>query len=149
MKMRIPARRHHGCLSPRGRRRGVALLIAVLVVALSLVLIIAFMDAAAIEFSLAGSHERYAKALGVADAGLADAVATLAAGGTAVDATVSDVEFPTGSGRYYSVDVTGAGPLYTVTVSGRATDITRAIQAEVHVAAPKATILRYMEVVAP
>jgi hypothetical protein len=149
MDMRIPGCGHHRRITSSGRHRGVALLIAVLVIALSLVLVVAFMDAAAIEFSLAGSHERYAKALGVADAGLADAVATLSTGGTAADATVSDVEFPTGSARYYSVGVSGSGPLYTVTVAGRASDITRAIEAEVYIGPSRATILRYTEVAAP
>ena len=121
---------------------------AVFVVALSLILVLAFMDAAAIEFSLAGSYERYAKALGVAEAGLADAVATLAAGGTITDATVSDVEFPAGSGCRYSVTASGTGPVYTVTAEGRGNDIARAIRAEVHIESGKAIILTYAEVAA-
>ncbi|MFQ6131715.1 MAG: hypothetical protein ACE5R4_06740 [Armatimonadota bacterium] len=136
-------------LGRRGRRRGLALLIALFVVAVSLILMVAFMEAAAIEFSLAGSYERYASALYAADAGLADAVATLADGGTPAAASLSDVEFPVGSGHYYSTAVSGTGPSYTITAQGRSSDITRAVEAQVYIAAGKATVLAYAEVDAP
>lgn len=122
---------------------------AVLVVAISLILVLAFMDAAAIEFSLAGSQERYTKVLGVAEAGLADAVARLADGETTAAATLTDVEFPTGSGYEYSTTISGAGPSYTITAVGRANDMARAIEARVYIESGKATILRYTEVDAP
>jgi len=122
---------------------------AVLVVAISLILVLAFMDAAAIEFSLAGGQERYTKALGVADAGLADAVARLADGETTANATLSDVEFPAGSGYRYSTTISGTGPSYTITAVGRASDIARAVEVDVYIEGAKATVLRYTEVDVP
>ncbi len=149
MRRRFTTRSCQRLHARRGRRAGVALLMAVLVVAISFILIVAFMDAASIEFSLAGGYERYTKALCVADAGLADAVAILADGGTTADATKSNVEFPAGSGYQYSVSVTGSEPDYTIAAQGRSNDIARAIEADVYIEGGKAIILQYTEVEAP
>lgn len=132
----------------RKRERGAALLAAVFVLAISLLLVLAFMDSVAMESQLASSTEHYVQARYVAAAGVEDAIAAYRTDPDQTTLPLTTVEFPTGSGRHYAWEMdpapdgrSGCQIASTGTVAG----VSRTVTAEVTLVGTRLFVRRWDE----
>jgi hypothetical protein len=121
----------------------VALILAVLVVAVSLLMLLAFLDAAGTDLQLSENYVRYLKAGCAARAGIESAMGRLAVNPSA-DLTETNVPLPAGSSVVYSVSASGTGPI-TVTVTARCAGLERLAHAHIEMAEGKPVLTRYWE----
>jgi hypothetical protein len=112
-------------------RRGVAMMTALFVMALTAVLVIGILDTEAAHFAALKNTTDYDRARYLAEAGLAHALAQLEHDITWRDG-ISTTEFPSGSGDTYTASVTdGADAMVIITAAGTSGNITRRLQATI------------------
>ncbi|MFQ6130866.1 MAG: hypothetical protein ACE5R4_02410 [Armatimonadota bacterium] len=131
-----------------GRERGAALLVAVFVLAISLLLVLAFLDAAALEGQLASSSCHYVQARHVAAAGVEDAIAEYRDDPSQTNLPLTTVEFPPGSGHHYEREMRpaqGGNPGREITSTGTVAGISRVITAEVELVGSRVLVRRWEE----
>lgn len=115
----------------RPRRRGVALLICLMVVSMTAMIVITMVDTETYQFSALRNTIAYERANYLAEAGVNHALSELEN-----DVTwrtgISSTEFPSGSGDTYSATATdGTGTRVLVTGTGTADGVTRTLQVTV------------------
>ncbi len=116
--------------------RGVVLLTTVLLIAFITMGIVAFLDIATVDLQVLQNNRYSDEALYIAQAGIEDAISRLRQdiNWGAIDITPLVVEFPEGSGNYYSVVCSGQNTPRTITSTARlANGYKREILAGVHV----------------
>jgi len=124
------------------------LLVAIFVLAISLLLVLAFMDSAALESQSASYSLHYVQARYVAQAGAEDAIATYRQDPSAVIPYLIRTEFPAGSGHYYEHQMlpTASNPGgRTITATGTVAGISRAVTAEVELIGTRILVRRWEE----
>ncbi|MFQ6096302.1 MAG: hypothetical protein ACE5O2_01145 [Armatimonadota bacterium] len=120
-----------------------ALMLALLVVALSLLLLLAFLDAAGTDLQLSNNYVRYLRAGYAAHAGIESALGRLAVNPSS-DLTETDVPRPAASSVSYSVSATGSGPI-TGTSTGDCAGVRRVVHAMIEISDGKPILTRYWE----
>ena len=107
------------------KRKGVALILALFTMLFISLIVVAFLDIATIDQQIATNQIRDSQAGFIADAGVETAVYELRLDNT-YNGTVGDVEFPSGSGNTYNVDIDGN----TITSTGTVGDFSQTVEAD-------------------
>ncbi len=128
------------CLTGEGQS-GVALVVALMVMAVLALLTISSLDMLTVNVQLSGNHERELKASYIADAGVEDAIDRLRDDPN-WNAGLTNVEFPTDSGNTYTVTIDNSGyPSIIITSTGTVPNFQRSLEVQVKVTGPSSPYL--------
>lgn len=129
----------------QNNNKGAVLLIAVLIILLSAVLVIGFLEVAATDLEIAHNQKSNCIATYIADAGIEAAIYDLLNSG---DGNITRTEFPdtAADNTYYTVAQTDkSGNIYTVESTGELEGFQRVIQARIRVTGNSATLQYWKE----
>jgi len=124
---------HYSLCRTAEEQRGVALVVALIVMAVLALLTISSLDMLTLNVQLAGNHERELKASYIADAGVEDAIDRLR-DDSGWDAGLTDVEFPAGSGNTYTVTIDNSkSRLIIIASTGTVPNLQRSVEVQVKI----------------
>ncbi len=115
----------------RSRRKGVAILVALMVMAATTMVVVAVLDTQTMQFMSLNNTVDYDRARYLAEAGMSHSLSILEQD-ISFRGTISEADFPTGSGNSYVATVQdGVGGAILITASGTSGSFTRHLEANV------------------
>lgn len=115
----------------RSRRKGVAILVALMVMAATTMVVVAVLDTQTMQFMSLNNTVDYDRARYLAEAGMSHSLSILEQD-ISFRGTISEADFPTGSGNSYVATVQdGVGGAILITASGTSGSFTRNLEANV------------------
>jgi Tfp pilus assembly protein PilX len=118
-------------MKKRIRRKGVAILVALLVMAATTMVVVSVLDNQTMQFMALNNTVDYDRARYLAEAGMSHSLSILEQDIT-FRGTISETDFPTGSGNSYTATVQdGAGSTILISSSGTSGTFTRSLEANV------------------
>ncbi|MAD80750.1 MAG: hypothetical protein CMJ50_07900 [Planctomycetaceae bacterium] len=118
-------------MNQRSRRKGAAILVALLVMAATTMVVVAILDTQTMQFTALNNTLDYDRARYLAEAGMSHSLSILEQDIT-FRGTISQADFPTGSGNSYSATVQdGVDGAILVSASGTSGSFTRRLESNV------------------